>query len=164
MTWTTSRCREMSRRPAQSSGSAVRDTDGPLVGTAPNLSVSRHASAQPGLKPSRPTKSPPQAGHGRGLVYNDPMTITEDIATMKQLPVFQAGRCKRCGICKHFCSAQAIELSEDGMPYLAKPKACTSCGLCRDMCPDWAVHLRETSVGETEDRRTSRLKRSPCRT
>jgi 2-oxoglutarate ferredoxin oxidoreductase subunit delta len=70
---------------------------------------------------------------------------------MKQLPVFNAARCKRCGICRHFCSAQAIDVGPDGMPYLAKPKACTSCGLCRDMCPDWAVHLRESDAGESED-------------
>lgn len=69
---------------------------------------------------------------------------------MNQLPAFNAVRCKRCGICKHFCPAQAIELREDGLPYLAKPKACTSCGLCRDMCPDWAVHLREMSEVESE--------------
>lgn len=93
----------------------------------------------------------PQPGSAAGLIYNDSVIITKDITTMKQLPVFNVARCKRCGICKHFCSAEAIALRDDSMPYLAKPKACTSCGLCRDMCPDWAVHLRETSVGETED-------------
>lgn len=70
---------------------------------------------------------------------------------MKELPVFNAARCKRCGICKHFCSVQAIELAPDGMPYLAKPKACTSCALCRDMCPDWAVQMSEEVATEAEE-------------
>lgn len=70
---------------------------------------------------------------------------------MKELPVFNAARCKRCGICKHFCSAQAIELHDDGMPYLARPKSCTSCALCRDMCPDWAVQMSDTLAAEIEE-------------
>jgi 2-oxoglutarate ferredoxin oxidoreductase subunit delta len=70
---------------------------------------------------------------------------------MKQLPVFDPVRCKRCGICKHFCSVQAIDVHDDGMPYLAKPKACTSCALCRDMCPDWAVQMREFEMAELEE-------------
>jgi 2-oxoglutarate ferredoxin oxidoreductase subunit delta len=78
------------------------------------------------------------------------MAITKDIS-MKELPVFNAARCKRCGICKHFCSPEAIALHEDGMPYLVKPRACTSCALCRDMCPDWAVQMREMSVEDLEN-------------
>jgi len=70
---------------------------------------------------------------------------------MKELPVFNAARCKRCGICKHFCPPDAISLHEDGMPYLAKPRACTSCRLCRDMCPDWAVQMREMVSGDVEE-------------
>ena len=64
---------------------------------------------------------------------------------MKQLPQFSASRCKRCGICTHFCPVNAIDTC-DGMPFLADSVACTSCGLCRDMCPDWAVALEATAV------------------
>ena len=59
------------------------------------------------------------------------------------MPVFSRERCKRCGICSHFCPAEAIAVDEEGMPYIADLEACTSCGLCSDMCPDWAVYLAE---------------------
>lgn len=70
---------------------------------------------------------------------------------MKELPVFNAARCKRCGICKHFCSPQCIDTTGDNMPYLARPKACTSCRICRDMCPDWAIQMREMAVEDVTD-------------
>jgi 2-oxoglutarate ferredoxin oxidoreductase subunit delta len=56
-------------------------------------------------------------------------------------PVFDPARCKRCGICAHFCPFGAIAQKEDGTPYLAKPELCTACRLCQDMCPDWAIRL-----------------------
>ena len=66
-------------------------------------------------------------------------------------PVFDPARCKRCGICTHFCPFDAIALKEDGTPYLAKPEACTSCRLCQDMCPDWAIRLAATNPGDAEE-------------
>ena len=86
----------------------------------------------------------PKAGP---LIYNSAVATTKD-KTKKQVPVFSQTRCKRCGICSHFCPAEAIGVEEDGMPYLADSEACTSCGLCSDMCPDWAVYLTEVGRGE----------------
>ena len=77
------------------------------------------------------------------------MATTKDI-TQKELPVFSRTRCKRCGICSHFCPVGAIGVRDDGTPYLAKPEACNSCGLCSDMCPDWAVSLT-THADEADD-------------
>jgi len=65
-------------------------------------------------------------------------------------PVFDPARCKRCGICAHFCPFDAIALRKDGTPYLAKPEACTSCRLCQDMCPDWAIRLVPGDEGEAQ--------------
>ena len=79
------------------------------------------------------------------LIYNSAVATTKD-KTKKQVPIFSLTRCKRCGICSHFCPVDAIGVEGDGTPYLADPEACTSCGLCSDMCPDWAVCL--TEVGE----------------
>lgn len=93
---------------------------------------------------------------------------------MKQLPQFSSSRCKRCGICVHFCALQALD-ARDGLPYLADPSSCTSCGLCRDMCPDWAVYLEPTPVEVveesaevteqtaevTEDKRETRAEQAP---
>lgn len=75
------------------------------------------------------------------------MVSTKD-KTKKQVPVFSQTRCKRCGICSHFCPVDAIGVEADGMPYLADSEACTSCGLCSDMCPDWAVYLTEVGLQE----------------
>jgi 2-oxoglutarate ferredoxin oxidoreductase subunit delta len=66
-------------------------------------------------------------------------------------PVFDPERCKRCGICAHFCPFGAIAQKEDGTPYLAKPELCTSCKLCEDMCPDWAIRLAVAGEGERDD-------------
>ena len=65
---------------------------------------------------------------------------------MKLLPEFNKERCKKCGICVHFCANQALGFEDDGLPYLADPKACTSCRLCSDMCPDWAIQLQEVAM------------------
>jgi 2-oxoglutarate ferredoxin oxidoreductase subunit delta len=65
-------------------------------------------------------------------------------------PVFDPARCKRCGICAHFCPFGAIAVKEDGAPYLAKPELCTGCRLCQDMCPDWAIRLTAAGLGDAE--------------
>ena len=82
------------------------------------------------------------------LIYNWPMT-TKDL-TKKKLPEFTLERCKRCGICSHFCPQEAIVVRDDGTPFLARPELCNSCGLCEDMCPDWAVCLETPEPGEPE--------------
>ncbi|OFW61938.1 MAG: hypothetical protein A2133_06970 [Actinobacteria bacterium RBG_16_64_13] len=78
--------------------------------------------------------------------------MTTKNLTKKKLPVFTLKRCKRCGICSHFCPEGAITAQEDGIPVLSAPEACTSCGLCEDMCPDWAVCLSvpDPGVSDTE--------------
>ncbi len=67
---------------------------------------------------------------------------------MKKLPVFDCLRCKRCGICSHYCPTGSITVESDGTPVLSAPEVCTSCGLCEDMCPDWAVCLSLPEPGE----------------
>jgi 2-oxoglutarate ferredoxin oxidoreductase subunit delta len=75
---------------------------------------------------------------------------TKDL-TKKKLPVFMLVRCKRCGICSHFCPQNAIEEQKDGTPFLADAEGCTSCGLCEDMCPDWAICLGLLTPGDAEE-------------
>lgn len=71
---------------------------------------------------------------------------------MKEVPQFSSSRCKRCGICSHFCPVRVIDTCDGGTPYLADAVACTSCGLCRDMCPDWAVALETAAVEVPEEK------------
>jgi 2-oxoglutarate ferredoxin oxidoreductase subunit delta len=68
---------------------------------------------------------------------------------VRKLPVFDLKRCKRCGICSHFCPEGAIVDVDNGTPVLKYPEKCTSCGLCEDMCPDWAVCLTAPDQGES---------------
>jgi 2-oxoglutarate ferredoxin oxidoreductase subunit delta len=70
--------------------------------------------------------------------------------TKKKLPAFTLERCKKCGICSHFCPAEAIVVGDKATPFLARPEVCTSCGLCEDMCPDWAVCMGVPTPGEPE--------------
>jgi 2-oxoglutarate ferredoxin oxidoreductase subunit delta len=76
---------------------------------------------------------------------------TEQTTTKKvrKLPVFMLKRCKRCGICTHFCPEGALAEMDSGTPVLKNAEACTSCGLCEDMCPDWAVCLTVPDQGES---------------
>lgn len=76
--------------------------------------------------------------------------MTTKSATKKKLPVFTLARCKRCGICSHFCPKKCIGVHEDATPYLADPDACTSCRMCEYMCPDWAVYLALPGEGEPD--------------
>ena len=68
----------------------------------------------------------------------------------KLKPTWNRARCKRCGICSHFCPVGAIETNAEGVPYLAHPEACTSCHLCERMCPDFVISLvSPTAPAET---------------
>lgn len=78
-------------------------------------------------------------------------------------PLFDPARCKRCGICAHFCPFGAIALREDGTPYLAKPEACTACRLCEEMCPDWAIRLAAPSAGEGDKENQAAGQEKPAR-
>jgi len=91
----------------------------------------------------------------RPLIYNLAMPATKTTVERAgdKKPVFDPARCKRCGICTHFCPFGAIAQREDGTPYLAKPELCTGCRLCQDMCPDWAIRL--TSAGPREESGTT---------
>lgn len=59
----------------------------------------------------------------------------------KTVPEFSLDRCKRCGICSHFCPAEAIAADKEGRPRLADAEACTSCRLCEQLCPDFAIEM-----------------------
>jgi 2-oxoglutarate ferredoxin oxidoreductase subunit delta len=80
----------------------------------------------------------------------------------KEVPQFSSSRCKRCGICGHFCPVRVIDTCDGGMPFLADAVACTSCGLCRDMCPDWAVSLEPVAVEVPEGKETAKAAAKPA--
>ena len=87
-----------------------------------------------------------QCRRTKATASKDSDTLATKEMTVKKTPEFDLKRCKRCGICKHFCPQEAIDVREDGTPFLANAEACTSCNLCEEMCPDWAICL--TTVSE----------------
>ncbi len=53
--------------------------------------------------------------------------------------VQKPGLCHLCGGCLTFCTAinyGALEMGENGMPYLSDMEKCIECGLCYSICPE----------------------------
>ncbi len=59
---------------------------------------------------------------------------------------FNTERCKRCGICSHFCPRRVIATGDDGYPYARRPEKCTRCFLCFHRCPDFAVEVKDVDT------------------
>jgi MinD superfamily P-loop ATPase len=65
------------------------------------------------------------------------------VAAMMRVPVFDAHRCKQCGLCTHLCPVGILELPARSAPSLPEPQACTGCRTCEFICPDFAVSMAE---------------------
>ncbi len=57
---------------------------------------------------------------------------------MSQVEIY-LGWCKKCGICAAFCPQEALEVNQDGYPFLKDAQSCNGCGLCELRCPDFAI-------------------------
>jgi 2-oxoglutarate ferredoxin oxidoreductase subunit delta len=61
--------------------------------------------------------------------------------------VFEADRCKSCGICIAFCPRKCLAITEaiNSKGYkiagVIKAEACISCGTCYLVCPDTAISV-----------------------
>ena len=59
--------------------------------------------------------------------------------------VFEADRCKSCGICVAFCPKKCLGMTEiiNNKGYkiadLIEKDKCVSCGVCYIVCPDTAI-------------------------
>ncbi|SFR00314.1 4Fe-4S dicluster domain-containing protein [Desulfoscipio geothermicus] len=56
---------------------------------------------------------------------------------------FNVARCKKCGVCSHFCPGQAIAFDNNGYPCAKAPEKCTRCYTCFHRCPDFAVEVKD---------------------
>lgn len=56
---------------------------------------------------------------------------------------FNKGRCKKCGLCVHYCPRGVIARDEQGYPRIAEPEKCKHCYLCFHRCPDFALEVKE---------------------
>ena len=55
--------------------------------------------------------------------------------------VVDKARCKKCGICIHFCPKDVLAKDKDGYPEVVNKDACIQCMLCELRCPDFAIRL-----------------------
>ncbi len=69
---------------------------------------------------------------------------------MKEVPQFSSSRCKRCGICSHFCPVGPSTPAMAACPTWPTRRPAPRAVCARDMCPDWAVAL-ETAAGEVPE-------------
>jgi 2-oxoglutarate ferredoxin oxidoreductase subunit delta len=60
------------------------------------------------------------------------------MSSPKQVKIYKKW-CKRCGICSAFCPKTALEIDEDGYPFVKDNQSCNGCGLCELLCPDFAI-------------------------
>lgn len=61
---------------------------------------------------------------------------------------FNTDRCKKCGLCSHYCPRQVIAVGNNGYPYAAAPEKCKKCYLCFHRCPDFALEVKN-DAGKT---------------
>lgn len=69
-------------------------------------------------------------------------------AVKSPVPVFDEGKCQRCGRCAESCQFNAIYCLQDGTPKLVE-RMCNGCGACVIACPHGAISEREKVIGHT---------------
>jgi 2-oxoglutarate ferredoxin oxidoreductase subunit delta len=68
--------------------------------------------------------------------------------------IIDAGYCKGCGICIHFCGNEilgfAAEVNKLGYhpPMIVDGAECNGCRQCELFCPDFAIFVIEEEEGE----------------
>ncbi|TYO96469.1 4Fe-4S dicluster domain-containing protein [Desulfallas thermosapovorans] len=56
---------------------------------------------------------------------------------------FNTARCKKCGLCSHYCPQGVIARDKQGYPYVSAPEKCKQCYLCYHRCPDFALEVKD---------------------
>lgn len=79
-----------------------------------------------------------QAIAGMGSYLNNPL-LKKLLNRFAPRPVFLKEICVRCGDCKKYCPADAIEITD--YPRLDKEK-CIRCFCCQELCPKKAVKIK----------------------
>ena len=74
---------------------------------------------------------------------------------MKQesIVIIDAGYCKGCGICIHFCPKQILDLAPEvnklgyHPPIVVDGGECNGCRQCELFCPDFAIFIIKEDEG-----------------
>lgn len=88
-------------------------------------------------------------------LFLNPEIHSEEPALL-EVPVLDAERCIRCGLCAEFCQYKALSLM--GKSLLVFPEMCHGCGGCLALCPEGALspggrelgHVLRGRAGELE--------------
>jgi len=69
---------------------------------------------------------------------------------MKNRVEIYEGWCKKCGICTAFCPQNALDIDEEGYPFVKYPDKCKGCDLCELRCPDFAIVVSDNEQESKE--------------
>lgn len=67
------------------------------------------------------------------------MEQSRDFDPSHPVPIIDAIRCTRCGLCIKVCPNHALSSDREGNIIVAQPDACDYVGLCEIACPDGAI-------------------------
>lgn len=63
-------------------------------------------------------------------------------------PVFDEGRCTRCGKCVKFCPVSALSMPDNGTPPVVDVDKCIRCLCCVETCPENAVEMQKSFLAK----------------
>ncbi|HOJ52444.1 MAG TPA: DUF362 domain-containing protein [Syntrophales bacterium] len=84
-------------------------------------------------------KLPPRAGEASGRDERVRELLKKRVA---ERPHVNREICTGCGTCVDQCPQGALEMGEDGYPFLTDRERCIACFCCQELCPEKAITLR----------------------
>jgi MinD superfamily P-loop ATPase len=88
-----------------------------------------------------------------GLFLGGGLQHQEEV--FKQIPTWQAERCRGCGLCQEVCNFNAVLALPESITIL--PELCHSCYACSELCPTQALPMMPRAIGVLRDVREGSL-------
>lgn len=84
----------------------------------------------------------PQTSNAIGVLPDFLMNMVSGLLNFR--PVIDENLCKKCGICRDSCSAEAITINES--ESVINNKLCMRCFCCYEVCPYKAVYIKKNFI------------------